>query len=111
VAAGLETAIAAVRPGAIVGEIFASTVAAVRAAGLPQYDRHHVGYGIGLDPREAPILAPGRIAALEQGTVLRLETPYYEHGWGGAQLKETVLVTQTGSRVMNRSRRGLLVLD
>jgi Xaa-Pro aminopeptidase len=111
VAAGLEAALAAVRPGAIAGEIFTSTVAAVRAAGLPQYDRHHVGYGIGLDARESPILAPGRIAALEQGMVLRVETPYYEHGWGGAQLKETVLVTQSGSRVMNRSRRGLLVLD
>ena len=43
--------------------------------------------------------------------VLRLETPYYEHGWGGAQLKETVLVTRSDARVMNRSRRGLLVLD
>ena len=111
VAAGLEVAIAALRPGAVAGEIFSSTVAAVRTAGLPQYDRHHVGYGIGLDPREAPILGPGRIAVLEAGMVLRVETPYYEHGWGGAQLKETVLVTLSGPRVMNRSRRGLLVLD
>ena len=47
----------------------------------------------------------------EAGMVLRLETPYYAHGWGGAQVKDTVLVARDGARVMNRSRRGLLVLD
>jgi len=111
VAAGLDVAIAAARPGAIAREIFAATVAAVRAAGLPGYDRHHVGYGIGLDARESPSIDADSTVALEAGMVLRLETPYYEHGWGGAQLKETVLVTRGGPRVMNRSRRGLLLLD
>jgi len=111
VAAGLDVAIAAARPGAIAREIFAATVAAVRAAGLPGYDRHHVGYGIGLDARESPTIDADSTVALEAGMVLRLETPYYEHGWGGAQLKETVLVTRGGPRVMNRSRRGLLLLD
>jgi Xaa-Pro aminopeptidase len=108
---GLEDAIAAVRPGATAGELFATAVSGVRAAGLPRYDRHHVGYGIGLDARETPVLEAGSAAVLETGMVLRLETPYYEHGWGGVQVKDTVLVGRSGPRGMNRSRRGLLVLD
>jgi Xaa-Pro aminopeptidase len=108
---GLEAAIHAVRPGVTAGEVFAAAVDKTRAGGLPRYDRHHVGYGIGLDAREAPVLEAGSPAVLEPGMVLRLETPYYEHGWGGVQVKDTVLVTRSGPRVMNRSRRGLLVLD
>lgn len=108
---GLEAGIRAVRPGATAGEVFATTVRAVREAGLADFDRHHVGYGIGLDARETPIVERDSPKALEAGMVLRLETPYYEHGWGGAQVKDTVLVTRDGARVMNRSRRGLLVLD
>ncbi|HEV8143092.1 MAG TPA: Xaa-Pro peptidase family protein [Methylomirabilota bacterium] len=108
---GLEAGIDAARPGATAGAIFSATVTAARGAGLPDYDRHHVGYGIGLDPRERPMLESGSTTPLETGMVLRLETPYYEHGWGGAQVKETVLVTTSGTRAMNRSHRGLVVLD
>jgi Xaa-Pro dipeptidase len=108
---GLEAGLAAARPGVTAGTIFTTAVSAVRGAGLPEFDRHHVGYGIGLDARETPILESRGTTPLETGMVLRLETPYYEHGWGGAQVKETVLVTSTGTRAMNRSRRGLVVLD
>jgi Xaa-Pro dipeptidase len=108
---GLEAAIKAVRPGVTAGEIFAIAVAGVRTAGLPDFDRHHVGYGIGLEARETPILQADGPDPLDTGMVLRLETPYYQHGWGGVQVKETVLVTRSGARVMNRSRPGLRVLD
>jgi Xaa-Pro aminopeptidase len=111
VSRGVEAAIATIEPGATAGEVFAAAVAAVRANGLPGFDRHHVGYGIGLDARETPILSADSLVSLEAGMVLRLETPYYQHGWGGVQVKDTVLVGRTGSRVMNRSHRGLVVLD
>ncbi len=108
---GLEAGIKAVRPGVTAGAIFAAAVGGVRTGGLPEFDRHHVGYGIGLEARETPILEADSPDTLETGMVLRLETPYYQHGWGGAQVKETVLVTRSGARVMNRSRPGLLILD
>jgi Xaa-Pro aminopeptidase len=111
VAAGLDAGIAAVRPGATPAAVFGAAIAAVRASGLPRYDGPHVGHGIGLDPREGPMLEAPNGTPLEAGMVVRLETPYSELGWGGVQQKETVLVTRTGGRVMNRTRRGLLVLD
>jgi Xaa-Pro dipeptidase len=90
--------------------VFDTTIAAVRAAGLPAFDRHHVGHGIGLEAAEAPWLAPGG-GALEMGMVLRVETPWYVVGEAGLNVKETVLITRTGAHVLNRSHRGLIVLD
>jgi Xaa-Pro aminopeptidase len=45
------------------------------------------------------------------GEVLTIQTPYYEIGSMGATVKDTVLVTSGGARVMNRSHRGLVILD
>jgi Xaa-Pro aminopeptidase len=110
VEAGVGAALAAIRPGVEAGAVFEAAVAAVRAAGIPGFRRHHVGYGIGLEPAETPWLVPGG-GALEPGMVLRVETPYYELGAFGVNVKETVLVTRGGAAVMNRSNRGLVVLD
>jgi Xaa-Pro aminopeptidase len=43
--------------------------------------------------------------------VLLAEAPYYQPGWGGLGVTETVLVTQGGAHSLNRSHRGLIVLD
>ncbi len=108
--AGVEAAIEAVRPGVAGGDVFDAAVAAVRRNGLSAFDRHHVGHGIGLEPAELPRLRPGG-GALEMGMTLRVEAPYYVIGTTGLNLKETVLVTRTGAHSLNRSHRGLVVLD
>ena len=109
--AGQEAAVRAVAPRAAAAHVFAVAMVAVRTAGLPAYQRHHVGHGIGLDREETPKLAPGRSPALEAGMVLRVQTPYYEPGWGGVSGDTTVLVTASDARVLNRSHRGLILLD
>ena len=108
---GLEAGIDAIKPGAQAGKGFDAAVSAIRGAGLPQFQRGHLGHGIGLEPYERPKLAPGNETGLVAGELLRIETPHYEHGWAGLNVKETVLVTVGGGRVLNRSRRGLVVLD
>jgi Xaa-Pro aminopeptidase len=108
---GVEAAIDTITTGVRADHVFDAAVAATRAAGLPEYRRHHVGHGIGLEPFEPPTVAAGEDTELEAGMVLRVETPYYLVGWGGMSVMETVLVMQKGSRVMNRSARGLILLD
>ena len=110
VEAGVDGALAAIRPGAASRNVYEAAIAAVRAAGIPGFRRHHVGHGIGLEPAEPPWLAPDG-PGLEAGMVLRVETPFYELGGAGLHVKETVLVNQNGAAVMNRSNRGLVVLD
>lgn len=109
--AGLEAALDAVRPGAPVGALVDRAISAAREAGLPRYDRGQIGHGIGLEPYERPTVAAGGDARLEAGMVMRLEASYYELGWGGLHLRDTVLVTRNGYGLMNRSARGLVVLD
>jgi Xaa-Pro dipeptidase len=108
--AGVEAALEALRPGVTGGQVFDTTVSVVRKAGVTDYARHHVGHAIGLDPAEAPWLAPGG-AALEMGMVLCAEAPHYVVGEAGFTLTETALVTRTGAHGLNRSHRGLVVLD
>lgn len=108
--AALDAAIAAIRPGAAGSDVLGAAVAAARAAGLPWFDRHHVGHGVGLEAREQPWLAPDG-GGLETGMVVAVETPAYVLGRAGVSLVETVLVTRIGAHSLNRSRRGLVVLD
>lgn len=110
VEAGIDAALATIRPGAASRSVYDAAIAAVRAGGLPEFRRHHIGQGIGLDPAEPPWLAPDG-PTLEAGMVIRVETPFYELGAAGIHVKETVLVNQGGAAVMNRSNRGLVVLD
>jgi Xaa-Pro aminopeptidase len=111
VQAGLEAGLDAVKPGVAAGQIYDAVIAATRAAGLPGFQRGHVGHAIGLEPYERPKLDAGKATTLEAGEVLRIEVPHLEIGWAGVALRDTVLVTTTGSGVLNRSARGLVVLD
>jgi Xaa-Pro aminopeptidase len=42
--------------------------------------------------------------------VFCVETPYYEHGWGGVQVEDAVEVTASGPRLLTRSSRELAVV-
>jgi Xaa-Pro aminopeptidase len=108
---GVEAGIDAVRPGATAGAIHEAVVSHVRGAGLGGFQRGQVGHAIGLDPDEGPTLEAGATDRLEAGEVLGIDVPHLEVGWGGVALRDTVLVTTTGSRVLNRSVHGLIVLD
>jgi len=110
VEAGVQAAVDAIAPGVAARAVFEAAVNAVRAAGLPEFRRHHVGHGLGLEAAESPWLRPDG-ESLDTGMVLRVETPYYELGAFGVAVKETLLVTRGGATVVNRSHRGLVVLD
>ena len=108
--AGERAAIEAMKPGVPASRLFDVAVRATRAAGIPHYQRHHVGHGIGLEPYDPPTLAPGSDTVLEPGMVFCVETPYYEHGWGGVQVEDAVEVTAAGARMLTRSSRELALV-
>ena len=96
VVAGLEAAAAAMRPGVKVSEVFRASVDAVRKAGIPHYDRHHVGHALGVVCYDDPLIGPNDPTVLEEGMVINIETPYYEVGFGGAHVENTFLITKSG---------------
>lgn len=109
---GTRDAIAAIRPGITTAEeVFAAAVESTRINGLPHYERHHCGHGIGVECYDYPSIAIGDKTVLQPGMVLCIETPYYELGWGGVQLENTIQITETGIRNLDKSGDALIVLE
>jgi Xaa-Pro aminopeptidase len=43
--------------------------------------------------------------------VFEVETPYYELGFAGLQVEDTVVITEDGCRVLTQSTRELRAID
>lgn len=102
---GYHAALGLIRAGAVVADIFYAGLNTVRQSGLPNYDRHHIGHGIGLHAYDYPVISPnpGSMystendeATLEAGMVLCIELPLFHLGIGGWQIEDTLIVTETG---------------
>jgi len=108
--AGERAAIAAMKPGVPVNQIFDLAMRVTREQGIPHYQRFHVGHGIGLEPYDPPTINAAASMPLEPGMVFCVETPYYEHGWGGVQVEDAVEITADGARRLTRSSQELAVI-
>lgn len=108
--AGADRALAAAEPGMTGKELFDITVEAVRAAGVPHYRRNHVGHGIGVEVYDRVLIAPDNDDVLEEGTVVNIETPYYEFGFGAVQVEDPFVVRSTGNELLTTLDRGLGVI-
>jgi len=110
---GLYAGLALVRPGVHPSQIFDAIVETVQQAGISHYFRFHCGHGLGLDFYEVPSLRPAAGDAeeirLEEGMVLNIEVPYYELGFGGMQIEDTLLVTAGGYEFITEQSRELVV--
>jgi len=105
--AGQDRAIELMEPGRLASEVFAGAVERVREMGIPHYRRHHVGHGIGAEFYDLPIITAASHVALEANMVFEVETPYYEMGFGGAFIEDTVVITASGSRILTELSREL----
>lgn len=111
VLAGEERAFEITRPGVTAEEVFDGVVAAVREAGISHYRRHHVGHGIGVEIYDAPLIAPGHNVAIEEGTVVNIETPYYELGWGAVHVEDPFVVRKEGTELLTTLSRDLGIIE
>ncbi len=99
------------RPGVLANEVFHRAMETVKSEGIPHYKRHHCGHGIGLEVYDAPLIGPNDQTVLEEGMVFCLETPYYEIGWGGLLVEDTVVITKDGARMFNQTPRELQIIE
>lgn len=110
--AGITAMFEMAAPGVRVVDLVARGLETVRANGIPDYRRHHLGHGIGLDMYEFPVLSPTQSSevVLMEGEVLNFEVPFYEMGTGGLQIEDTVLVTNSGVEVLTTCARSAFSL-
>jgi len=107
--AGEQAQLEAARPGITAEELFRLGLEGT-GAGVPTYRRQHCGHGIGLSIYEPPIIAPGGETPLRAGMTFCFETPYYELGWGGMMIEDTVVITEDGYEMLCSGERDLLVV-
>lgn len=107
---GLEAAAAALRPGATGADVFHAAMSAVRAAGVPDYQRGHCGHGIGIANYDLPRITPDGTDVIEPGMVVCLETPFYQIGDFGLQVEDTFVVTPSGADRVTSAPRELRAL-
>jgi Xaa-Pro aminopeptidase len=83
---------------------------ALAAVGRAEQFIHGTGHGLGLEIHEDPRI--GRFGAenvLTAGMVVTVEPGAYISGWGGVRIEDTVLLTASGSRVLTRSPKPLVL--
>jgi len=110
--AGIQAGLKSIKPGVTASDIFHTMMDAVVDLGIPHHKRNHCGHGIGLEFYEIPLIGPaktGEDPLLEQGMVINLETPYYELGFGGIQIEETIVVTENGYERLTQESIDLIV--
>ena len=103
--AGEDRAMAAMRPGATARDVFLEAVAGVREAGVDGYERNHVGHAVGLEVYDGCMLGPRDETVLEAGMTFEVETPYYEIGFVGVQIEDTVIVRDHEVEMITRLPR------
>jgi len=81
-------------------EIAATVIA---EAGYGEYFGHGLGHGVGLDIHEAPRLAPGSDAILEDGQVFTVEPGIYIPGWGGVRIEDQCVMEDGRVRTVSAS--------
>lgn len=96
-----ETIISMVKPGAMTDELFEAGMKIVRRVD-PDYDRGHLGHGIGIELHEAPHIAPKPNGVpLRPNMVFTVEIPYYVAGTVGFNCEDILAVTDHGCEVLS----------
>ncbi|WP_303898824.1 Xaa-Pro peptidase family protein [Anaerotruncus colihominis] len=105
-----KAAIAAVRPGAVCGDVDAVARGVIAQAGYGGAFGHGTGHSLGLEIHETPAFAPENAHICAPGMVITVEPGIYLEGRFGVRTENMVLVTQDGCEDLTASDRNLLVL-
>ncbi|MDP9161338.1 MAG: Xaa-Pro peptidase family protein [Acidobacteriota bacterium] len=105
-----EAAVAAVKPGAVVGDVDSAARNLLKLKGLEKYFTHSTGHGVGLEIHESPRIASGRKEILKPGMVITIEPGVYVPGEYGIRIEDMVLVTEQGREVLTPSSKELFTI-
>jgi len=105
-----EAGVAAVRAGAITGDVDEAARSVLRTAGLADWFTHSTGHGVGLEIHEGPRLAQKQTQPLEAGMIVTIEPGVYMPGKFGIRIEDMVLVTPSGGEILTPSTKAWIEL-
>jgi Xaa-Pro aminopeptidase len=97
-----ELALQAVKAGVVACQVDKVARDYLVRQNLGEYFLHSLGHGIGLEVHEAPGLRKSNEDLLRSGQVITVEPGVYIPGDTGCRVEDTVVVTATGCRILNR---------
>lgn len=109
---GHDRLLQTIEPGMPMKVAFQEGMSVIRAAGLSQYNRGHLGHsaGLSLAAEEGPFISPSETAIFEPNMVVCIETPYYGYGIGAIMIEDMLLITENGVERLNRLSTDLVSL-
>ncbi len=102
-----ETAKEMIRPGAVCGDIFKRYTDVLARSECQQLLRYRLGHGKGLEKAEPPWINGGDRSELQAGMVIALTPGLYIKGKAGFRFTDTVVVTESGCKVLNERNTDL----
>jgi Xaa-Pro aminopeptidase len=94
---------AAVRAGALCGEVDRVARSLIEQAGYGDLFGHGLGHGVGVEVHEAPRLGKDEQAALTAGNVVTVEPGIYVPEVGGVRLEDLLLVREADGQTLTGS--------
>jgi Xaa-Pro aminopeptidase len=96
-----ESMIEMIKPGVLFSDLFKAGMKIVKENADPNFERKHLGHGLGIITEEEPLVNAVNDRPLEENMVLSIEVPYYWTGVGGFNVEDVVLVTPDGHDVLS----------
>jgi Xaa-Pro dipeptidase len=70
--------------------------------GYSSYYIHSTGHGVGIEVHEKPVIGPSSNEELRTNFVITIEPGVYIKGVGGVRIEDTILVTESGPRLISK---------
>jgi Xaa-Pro aminopeptidase len=103
-------AIDAVRAGARTAAVDAAARRVLKGYGLDRFFVHSTGHGLGLEIHEPPRIGRRDKMRLQAGMAITIEPGVYIEDFGGIRIEDTVVVTETGCRILTPTPKELRVI-
>jgi Xaa-Pro aminopeptidase len=110
VARAQAAATAACRAGTPAIEVDGVAREIVAGAGLGERFTHGLGHGVGLEIHEAPMVGSRSTGTIASDMAITVEPGVYLPGRGGVRIEDTLVVADTGPRILTEAPRGLLTV-
>jgi Xaa-Pro aminopeptidase len=103
-------AIDAVRAGVSTAHVDRAARRVLGGYGLDQAFVHSTGHGLGLEIHEPPRLGKRDKGRLAAGMAVTIEPGVYLEGFGGIRIEDTVVVTESGCRILTPTSKDLRII-